>query len=95
MKFQSKYFVSVFLAFTLLAGWITPAYAVPCTITSISPSFVLNDVITPVTVVGTDFSAPATVSLEGLGGVTFSAGVTSPTTLDAVLSPGIPRVLIT
>lgn len=91
MKFHGKYLVSLLLAFALLAGWITPTHAAPCTITSISPSFVLNDVKTSFTVVGTDFSTPAIISLDGLSGVTFSAGVTGSTNLDTVLPPGIPK----
>ncbi len=63
MKFQGKYLVSLLLAFTLLAGWITPAYA--ATVVSVTPSSIINDVDRTITVKGTDFDNTAVVLLDG------------------------------
>ena len=92
MKYQIKYFVSALLVLALLAGWVIPVYAAgPCTIISISPNFVLSDTATQVVIKGTDFSAGSKVSLEGVGGTSFSAGVNDTLTeLTIVVPPNIP-----
>ncbi|MBI5352926.1 MAG: IPT/TIG domain-containing protein [Chloroflexi bacterium] len=63
MKFQNKYFVSAILVFTLLAGWVTPAYA--ATVISITPTSILNDIDRTITVTGTDLTGTAVVLLDG------------------------------
>ena len=63
MKLQNKYFVSVFLAFTLLAGWVTPAYA--ANIVSVTPGSVVNDVANTITIAGNGFDNTAVVLLNG------------------------------
>ncbi|MBK8823851.1 MAG: IPT/TIG domain-containing protein [Anaerolineales bacterium] len=55
MKFQNRYFFSMFLALILTINWFIPAYAAAPTITSISPSLVFNDQDTTITITGTDF----------------------------------------
>lgn len=63
MKFQGKYLFSLLLAFTFLAGWITPAYA--ATVVSVTPSSIINDVDRTITVKGTDFDNTAVILLDG------------------------------
>jgi hypothetical protein len=88
MKFQIKHFISAILALSLLAGWVTPAYAAAPTIASISPNLVFNDVATTITITGTDFISGAVVSLKNYGdlGTSFD----SITQLKAVVRPGVP-----
>jgi len=63
MKFQSKYVLSAFLAFTLLMGWVTPAYA--ATVVSFTPTSIINDVNRTITVTGTGFDSTAVILLDG------------------------------
>jgi hypothetical protein len=63
MKFQIKHFISAILALSLLAGWVTPAYAAD--VTSITPTSVVNDVDRTITVAGTGFDISAVVLMDG------------------------------
>ncbi len=54
MKFQIKYFVSAFLALTLLLGWVTPAYAAPTVISDHAKLSIVNDVDRTITVTGNE-----------------------------------------
>ena len=63
MKLNSKYFVSAFLVLTLLASWVTPAYAAP---NSVTPDSVVNDVANTITVAGSGFDSSAVVLLNGV-----------------------------
>jgi hypothetical protein len=65
MKFLHKYFVSVFLALTLVTGWVTPAYAAQV-ITSVTPLSIVNDVANTITVSGSGFDSTAVVLLNGI-----------------------------
>jgi len=87
MKFQNKYFVSAFLAVTLLAGWTTSAYADPI-INSITPNLIFNDTATTITITGSGFVSGAVASLKNYG--TLTTSVDSPTELRAVVRPGVP-----
>ncbi len=87
MKFQIKYFVSAFLALTLLAGWATPVYADPV-ISSVTPNLVFNDTATTITITGSGFVSGAVVSLKNYGDLTTSFDGTD--TLRAVVRPGVP-----
>lgn len=87
MKFHGKYFVSVLLAFTLLTGWVTPAYAA-LGISSVTPNLVFNDAATTITVIGSDFVSGAVVSLKNYGDL--STSFDGDTQLKAVVRPGIP-----
>jgi hypothetical protein len=86
MKFQIKYFVSVFLVLSLLAGWVTPAYAAG--ISSVTPNLVFNDAATTITVTGSGFVSGAVVSLKNYGDL--STSFDNDTQLKAVVRPGIP-----
>ena len=87
MKFQIKYFVSTFLAVTLLAGWTTPAYADPI-INLITPNLIFNDTATTITITGSGFVSGAVASLKNYG--TLTTSVDSSTELRAVVRPGVP-----
>ncbi len=63
MKFPKKHIFSAFLTLTLLAGWVTPAYAAD--VTSITPASVVNDVDRTITVAGTGFDTSAVVLMDG------------------------------
>ncbi|MBI5952770.1 MAG: IPT/TIG domain-containing protein [Chloroflexi bacterium] len=82
MKFQGKYFVSVLLALTLLAGWVTPAYA---DVTSVSPGSIVNDADRTITVSGNAFVDPSVVSL---GGTALATTFVSDVELTAVVPAG-------
>ena len=86
MKFQNKYFVSILLTITLLAGWTTPAYADPV-ISSVDPNLVFNDIATTITVTGSGFESGAVVSLKNYG--TLTTSYDGPNQLRAVVRPGV------
>ncbi len=68
MKFPIKHIISACLTFTLLAGWVTPAYAAD--VTSITPASLVNDVDRTITVAGTGFDTSAVVLMDGSALVT-------------------------
>ena len=70
MKFQNRYFFSMFLALILTINWFIPVYAAAPTITSISPSLVFNNQDTEITIIGTDFLLDSVVSLKGYTSLT-------------------------
>ena len=86
MKFQSRYFVSVFLALSLLAGWVTPAYAV-LTVINVSPGSINNNIDNQITVTGTDFLEDSVVLLDGAA---LSTIYKNDGTLISVVPAGLP-----
>lgn len=94
MKFQGKYFISLLLAFTLLAGWVTPAHA--ATVVSVSPSSIINDVSRTITVTGTDFDNTAAILLDGSSvSTTFVDAQTLTATIPAGTATGTHVVTVT
>jgi hypothetical protein len=94
MKFQGKYVVSALLALTLLAGWITPAYA--ATVVSASPSSIVNDVPRTITVIGTGFDNTALILLDGSSLTTvFVDAQTLTATVPAGVTPGTHVITVT
>ena len=92
MKFQTKYFVSVFLTLTVLLGWVTPAYAAD--IVSITPNSVVNDVANTITVAGNGFDNTATVLLDGSAlATTFLNDQTLTATVPAGITAGVPHTI--
>jgi hypothetical protein len=85
MKFQTKHFISAILALSLLAGWVTPAYA--ATVVSVAPSSIINDVDRTISVTGTGFDSGATFVVV-LGGASLVTSVTGPQTLAAIVPAG-------
>jgi hypothetical protein len=86
MKFLHKYLASVFLAFALLAGLVTPVYADPI-INSVTPNIIVNDVVNTITVEGAEFDLTAVVLLEGYGAL--ATTVLNSHTLTATVPAGI------
>ena len=97
MKFQNRYFLSVLLLFTLLAVWVTPAYAAT-TVISISPTSIVSDVSRIITITGTSFDniAVFVVLLDGSGLVTvFVDAQTLTATVPASTATGTHVITIT
>jgi hypothetical protein len=86
MKFLRKYFVSVFLVMTLLAGWVTPVYAAQV-INSVTPDSIVNNVANMITIEGADFDSTAIVLLDGFGAL--ATTVLNSHTLTATVPAGI------
>jgi len=87
MKFQSRFFISAFLALTLLSGRVIPALAAQV-INSVTPNSVVNDVANTITVEGTGFDATAVVLLDGFGAL--ATTVLNSNTLTATVPAGTP-----
>lgn len=85
MKFQSKFYVLVLLALSLIAGWFTPASAQ--TITSVIPSSIVNNVANMITIEGEGFDDTAVVLLDGYGAL--ATTVLNSHTLTATVPAGI------
>ncbi|MBC7878010.1 MAG: IPT/TIG domain-containing protein [Anaerolineales bacterium] len=94
MKFQNKFFVSIFLALVLIVNWIHPAYA--ATVISVSPSSIINDVNRTITITGTGFDNTAIVLLDGAALATaFVDAVTLTATVPAGTSVGTHVITVT
>ena len=85
MKFQSRFFISAFLALTLLSGWVVPVYA--ATVVSVTPSSIINDVDRTITVTGTGFD-DITSFVVLLDGVPLTTVVVDSQTLTAIVGAG-------
>ena len=88
MKHQSTRLVSISLLLALMMGIMpVPAYAA-LSIVSITPSSVINDVSTTITITGTDFVDGSTVViLEGFGAL--STSFRNPTVITADVPAGV------
>ena len=92
MKFQIKYFVSALLVLILMAGWVTPAYAAD--VVSITPTSVVNDVASTITVAGNGFDNTAVVLLDGSAlATTFLNDQTLTATVPAGVAPSDSHVV--
>ncbi len=82
MKFPIKHIISAFLTFTLLAGWVTPAYA--ATVSAISPSSIVSDVDRVITVSGSGFDSGAAFVVL-MDGAPLISSISNPQTIIATV----------
>ena len=82
MKFPIKYIISAFLTLTLLAGWVTPAYA--ATVSAISPSSIVSDVDRVITVSGSGFDSGAAFVVL-MDGAPLISSISDPQTIIATV----------
>ena len=82
MNFPLKFFISAFLTLTLLAGWVTPAYA--ATVSAISPSSIVSDVDRVITVSGSGFDSGAAFVVL-MDGAPLISSISDPQTIIATV----------